>query len=90
MPLKVKLRTKNSFHNEIKSEGEIAELQRDEPRQPIVENQDEIQHSMAKSMSESQNKMGKKKNVFGKTFARMQMIEHLNRISGVPKTMTFN
>ena len=41
-------------------------------------------------MSETQNKMKKKKHIFGKTFARMQLIQHLNRISGVPKTMTFN
>ena len=50
----------------------------------------EVLAPLFKSMSETQNKMKKKKNVFGKTFARMQLIQHLNRISGVPTTMTFN
>lgn len=66
----------------------MAELQQDEPKKPIVEEQ--APAPLSKSMSETENKMKKKKNVFGKTFARMQLIQHLNRISGVPTTMSFS
>ena len=51
MPLRVRSKSKHSLKNEIKSEGEMPQLQKDEPTKPTVEG--EIPPPLSKSMSET-------------------------------------
>ena len=60
-------------------------MQVDEPRKPIGEGTKAKGH---KSTTEKKERI-KKKAQFGKTFARMQMVQHLNRIQG-NNTMRFD